>query len=178
MTRPNAERDNLPFTIGILHEDHEIHGFDCGMETLNQYLHKYAWNNAAMNFGVTYVMVQTGSYSVLGYYTLVAGQMVPEETFSGTRRRKLPPHNVPVVRLARLAVDTSAQGKGLGALLLIDALTHALEFSGSIGAYGVEVDAMNESVVPFYQLHGFTVLRDSPLHLFLPMQTIRTSLGH
>jgi GNAT superfamily N-acetyltransferase len=84
---------------------------------------------------------------------------------------------VPVVLLARLAVDASAQGKGLGEGLLLDALQRALDLSAGLGVHAVEVDALDESAAAFYRKYGFTPLLDDPLHLYLPLTTVEQVLG-
>lgn len=79
--------------------------------------------------------------------------------------------------MARLAVDQSAQGQGLGEALLLDALARRLEISEGLGSFAVEVDAIDESARAFYRKSSFVALQDSDLHLFLPFSTIRAVLG-
>lgn len=76
-----------------------------------------------------------------------------------------------------MAVDQSAQGKRLGEGLLLDALQRALDLSVGLGVYAVEVDAIDDDAVKFYQKYGFSPLLDDPLHLYLPIVTIETLLG-
>jgi ribosomal protein S18 acetylase RimI-like enzyme len=78
--------------------------------------------------------------------------------------------------LARLAVDRSAQGQGLGEALLLDALARCLEISEELGSFAIEVDAIDESAKAFYRKYGFVALQDSDLHLFLPFGTVRAVL--
>jgi GNAT superfamily N-acetyltransferase len=159
--------------IEILNDAHDIKEFDCGVESLNRYLHEHARANAGIGFGATYVLLEEGSQRVIGYYTVVAGQVEPK-AFTSKKRREFPPHPVPVIRLARLAVDVTQKGKGLGGVLLADALLRALRFSESIAAHAVEVDAIDDAAKRFYEHHGFIALRDDPRHLYLPIETIRT----
>ncbi len=127
---------------------------------------------------MTYVAVRSETApTVVGYYTLAAGavafsQLPPAAT------KKLPRHPVPVVLLARLAVNRSAQGQGIGAAMLMDALRRALEVSKSLGVHAVEVVAIDEQAAAFYAKYGFERLLNEPRHLFLPLRTIeRTAAG-
>lgn len=86
--------------------------------------------------------------------------------------KKLPKHPVPVVHLGRLAVDQSARGRGLGAILLMDALKRCLEISEKLGLFAVDVKAIDEEAKAFYLKYGCIPLLDDELHLFLPIKTI------
>jgi predicted N-acetyltransferase YhbS len=90
--------------------------------------------------------------------------------------KKLPRHAVPVVLLARLAVARGAQGRGLGGILLRDALLRSLELSESLGIYAVVVDALDDEAVSFYEKFGFLRLTDAEMRLFLPLSTIRAGI--
>jgi predicted N-acetyltransferase YhbS len=87
---------------------------------------------------------------VIGYYTLAAGAVAFEHVPRGGSR-KLPKHPVPVVLLARLAVDRSARGKGLGEALLLDALRRAVHLSANLGVHAVRVDALDDAAAAFYR---------------------------
>ena len=126
--------------------------------------------------GKTFVAVSDGEKRVIGYYTLAAGAVLFEH-LPTEASRKLPKHPVPVILLARLAVDQSVQGKRLGEGLLLDALQRSLDLSGNLGAHAVEVDALGDSAVAFYIKYGFAPLLDNPKHLYLPMATIEKALG-
>ena len=156
------------FTIERLSPAHDRTAFDSGEPALDKYLRHLAGQHDRKGLGRTYVAVEEGQSAVKGYYTITSGavsfEIVPEN---------LPRHPVPVILLARLAVDRSAQGHGLGALLLVHALKKALEVSEHLGVHAVAVDALNDRVRAFYLRYGFTELRDDPLHLFLPLKKIR-----
>ena len=113
---------------------------------------------------------------VSGYYTLAAGSVafphLPRETAA-----RLPRHPVPVVLLARLAVDRSAQGRGLGRTLLVDALQRALGLSASLGVFAVEVLAIDEDAAGFYARFGFAPLLDSPRHMYMPISAIEEAFS-
>lgn len=126
--------------------------------------------------GKTFVAVSGEQKRVLGYYTLAAGA-VAFENIPAETSHKLPRHPVPVILLARLAVDQTAQSKALGQRLLMDALERALSLSGELGVYAVEVDALDEAAAAFYRKYGFVPLVDDPHHLYLPMATVEEVLG-
>lgn len=110
---------------------------------------------------------------VIGYYSLSAGGLdatdLPEEF-----RPRLPRNPIPVVLLGRLAVAKSHQGKGLGAILIADALQRIVQASRVMAVFAVIVDALNDRVAEFYQQFGFIPLPSQPLKLFLPMGSVAT----
>ena len=103
--------------------------------------------------------------------------MVKWKALPKTATRKLPRHPVPVVLLARLAVDRIAQGTRLGEGLLLDALQRALDLSSGLGVHAVEVHALDDRAADFYRKYGFIPLVDDPLHLYLPIVTTEQVLG-
>ena len=126
--------------------------------------------------GKTFVAVLPGEKRVIGYYTLAAGAVAFEHLPTDIAR-KLPRHPVPVVLLARLAVDQSRQGQRLGEGLLLDALQRVLDLSSELGIHAVEVDASDDAAVAFYRKYGFVSLQDDIHHLYLPIATIEKVLG-
>jgi GNAT superfamily N-acetyltransferase len=147
---------------------HERGEFSCGKAPLDAFLRTLVSQYEKRGLGKTFVAVERDHKRVLGYYTLASGA-VPFERLPRKAARKLPKHPVPVVLLARLAVDQSIQGKGLGALLLTDALKRSLDLSRKLGIHAVEVEAEAKA---FYEKVGFIPLLDTPLHLYLPLATI------
>ena len=105
----------MAVTIRRLEEFDEVENFDCGDEPLNNYLKRHAWTNQQkVSIGVTYVAVDESAPStVLGYFTL-ATSGIPRERFPKKFVRGLPPYDLPLILLARLAVDRRFSGKGLG----------------------------------------------------------------
>lgn len=148
--------------------------FDCGVEALNEYLKKFALQNQKKDAARTYVVTDS-SRKILGYYTLVFGSAatddVPERIASGLGR-----YPIPVILLARLAVDQSEKGKGLGGVLMRDALLRALRASDIAGLRAVMVQAKDESAKKFYQKLGFVSAPHNEFHLFLKMSDIKASL--
>jgi GNAT superfamily N-acetyltransferase len=121
--------------------------------------------------GRTFVATQRGQARAAGYYTLAAGSFdlscLPEAV-----RRKLPAHPIPTIHLGRLAVDLSFRMKRLGETLLFHALHQALELSEKLGAFAVDVWAIDDGARAFYEKYGFLPLADNSLHLYLPMKTV------
>ena len=162
--------------IKPLGRDHFREAFSCGKPALDDFIRRLVSQYEKRNLGRTYVAVQPGEKRVCGYYTLASGA-VAFEKFPETSSRKLPKHPVPVVLLARLAVDQAVQGQQLGEALLVDALRRCLELADALGIHAVEVDAIDQQARAFYEKYGFVPLLDNELHLFLPAATIRDGLG-
>lgn len=163
--------DGPGWAIEPIRKDHAREAFDCGIEELNAFIRRYARQNEEHGLSRTFVAVRPGSLRVFGYHTLRSGQ-VEIRDLSPEEVRRFPRYPVPVVHLARLAVDREARGRGLGELLLLDALFKAHEAASVIAAYAVEVEALNEPARLFYLRYGFRELLDDRLHLYLPMKTI------
>jgi predicted N-acetyltransferase YhbS len=117
--------------------------------------------------GRTFVAVEE-TPQVLGYHTIASGSITPESI-----PRSAPQHPIPVILLARLAVDSNLQKAGLGKELLLDALKRASQIAEILGVHAVSLDCLNEGVKPFYLKYGFEELNDSPLHLYMPIKRIR-----
>lgn len=161
--------------IELLKSEHERKGFDCGEETLNRYLQQYASQHQKKNVGRVYVARQIDENEVKGYYTLANASV---EFQSVPRAKGLPKeYPIPVILLARLAIDKSMQGQGLGGVLLIDALKRAVKVSEISATYAVIVDAIDEKAKAFYLRYRFEESLDDELRLFLPMQDIKKALG-
>lgn len=159
-----------------IRREHIRDAFDCGNASLNEFLRRYARQSEDLGVARTFVAVRPGEVVVRGYYTIRTGQVEVQELPQGETKR-FPRYPVPVVHLARLAVDLTARGQGLGELLLLDALEKALAASCSIGAYAVEVIATDEAARSFYLKYGFKELQDDRLHMYLAMSTVESLFG-
>lgn len=127
-------------------------GFSCGEPSLDVFLERYAWQNQTRHhLGVTYIAADDGTRRVLGYFTLAAASIAAD---SATETAPGGYAEIPVLRVARLAVDSRVQGLGIGAELLHAALRIALEESERIGCAAVVVDARPEAA-GFYERFGF-----------------------
>jgi len=159
----------------LLSAEHQVESFDCGSESLTQYLKRFALTNTVAGIARTYVTTLTGGVVVVGYYSLAAGSVekvaVPQRMAKG-----IPAHPVPVILLARLAVDRSFQGKGLGKGLLHDALQRAISAANVIGVRAILVHAKDPTAAAFYAKFGFVPSPTDPLHLMLLMKDLRRSL--
>ncbi len=120
----------------------------------------------------TDVAVRPGSSIVLGY-DAISNHRVDYQDLPADQAKGLPRIDVPVILLGRLAVDRTAQGAGLGSLLLVDVLRRSTLLSEIVGVRAVEVEAVDDAARGFYLKYGFTPLLDDPLHLILPIQVIR-----
>lgn len=151
---------------------HLRNDFSCGNKSLDDFLHHKVSQYEKRNLGRTFVAVRKLEKKVLGYYTLAASSISYSE-FPSASAKKLPKHPVPVALLGRLAVDRSMQRQGLGSSLLIDALKRALILSSGMGIHAIKVEAIDETAKRFYEKNGFIPLSESPMKLFLPLETIR-----
>ena len=163
------------WAIERLSRAHDRSGFDSGNAPLDVFLRTLVRQYEKRNLGRTFVLVRPGSPRVLGYHTLASGS-ISFENLPRTAARKLPGHPAPVVLLARLAVDRSVRGQGLGERLLLDALDRALTLSRSLGVHAVEVHAIDGNARRFYRMYGFVPLRDRDAHLDMPIATIAEAL--
>lgn len=159
-----------------LDRTHRRDQFECGQPSLDEFLRSLVSQYEKRNLGRTYVAVTRGERLVCGYYTLASGAL-GFEVLPAMQARKLPRHPVPVVLIARLAVDRASQGKRLGETLLLDALARTLQLSDKLGIHAVVVDAIDQHAKAFYQKYGFIPLLDRGLHLFLPVDTLRRLYG-
>ncbi|MEX1041871.1 MAG: GNAT family N-acetyltransferase [Pirellulaceae bacterium] len=152
---------------------HDRTGFNCGVESLNGWLHTKITQYEKRGLAKAYVLVgEEGEFSVKGYYAL-SNHSVVFDALPADQAKGLPRSDVPVVLIGRLAVDTTLQGKGCGEFLLIDALRRCQLLATEIGIRAVEVDAIDQRSKDFYLKYGFVSLLDDDRHLFLPMQNIR-----
>jgi GNAT superfamily N-acetyltransferase len=161
-----------PLKIEKLQRSHKIDQFDCGRDALNRFLVRYALQNQQAGASQTYVALADDA--VAGYYTLVVGQVeydaAPERLTKGLAR-----HPVPIMLLARLAVATSWQGKGLGAGMLKDAMQRTLQAADIAGIRAFAVHAKDDDARAFYEHFGFSPLPSDPYHLFRLLKDIRAS---
>jgi GNAT superfamily N-acetyltransferase len=162
----------LKFTFETLNREFDRDSFDCGIESLNDFLKRYALQNLKKNISVsTVAMAEKNPKRILGYYSVSIAQVsfehLPPDVATG-----IPRYPVPALRIGRLAVDRSAQGAGLGGSLLRHALLKALDLSRQVGTCVVLVDAIDESAKQFYIKFGFVPLLDLPLSLVLQIDTI------
>ncbi len=155
--------------------EHEREQFNCGEPALDVFLKTRARKHREQNLSSTFVAVGTGSVAVAGYYTL-AERLIAFDDMPPALVRRLPRHPLPAILLGRFAVDLAHQRKGLGRLLLVDALCTSVAAADLVGVFAVLLDAKNERAKAWYQRHGFTPLPSKPLQLFMPIDAIRKRL--
>jgi predicted N-acetyltransferase YhbS len=159
--------------IEKLERSHAIDAFDCGREALNRFLIRYALQNQQAGASQTYVAL--AEQEIVGYYTLVVGQVEYNEA-PDRLTKGLAHHPVPIMLLARLAVSISWQGKGLGAGLLKDAMLRTLQAADIAGIRAFAVHAKDDEARAFYGHFDFVPSPGDPYHLFRLLKDIRAGL--
>jgi len=160
---------SLSSPIAIVKE-HNVALFDCGVDPLNEYLRQHALQNHQNRSARTYVARRDDR--IVGYYTLANGSVsrdeVPPRVAQGLGR-----YPIPVTLLARLAVDLSEKGKGLGRGLLKDAVLRAYQASDLVGSRAIVTHAKDETAKSFYQRFQFAPSPLNEFHLYLLMKDVR-----
>jgi GNAT superfamily N-acetyltransferase len=154
--------------------EHGTDLFDCGVEPLNGYLKKYALQNHYNGSARTYVA--TRGTEVVGYYTLAYGSVAHAEA-PARIVKGLAQHPVPVMVLARLAVNLQEKGVGLGKGLLKDALLRTIQAADIAGLRAILVHAKDDSAKAFYQKFGFIPSPINEFTLFLLMKDLKKIVG-
>ena len=154
---------------------HDRQSFDCGDAELNTFLHRYARQNHDAGGAKTFLAVSVEGGRILGYYSLgpasVAYERVPDALGKGAGKYELP-----VFRLARLAVDRSLQGQGLGSDLVVAAGRRCLRAAAEVGGAAILIDAKNERVASWYESFGALRLLDTPLSLLLSLKLVASAI--
>jgi GNAT superfamily N-acetyltransferase len=164
-----------------LEEGDEVENFDCGDEPLNNYLKRHAWNNQArISIGVSYVGVdEAAPRTVLGYFTLAMAS-VARDAFPKKYVRGLPPYDLPLILLARLAVDRRFAGRGLGHALISEAFRISLRVADEVGCRCIITDAYRDRT-GWYAKYGFVTIEGAaesgPQRMFLDIRTVRAALA-
>ncbi len=160
------------FRIAPFDPSRDRGSFDCGSAPLNDYLRKQVGQDIRRRITACFVALANDG-RIAGYYTLASASILLSD-LPQALAKKLPRYpSVPAVRMGRLAVDQTFAGTGLGAALLADALHRACR--SEIAAFALVVDAKNETAAAFYRSHGFIAFSESPLTLFLPLDTARAA---
>lgn len=164
--------------IRRLREQDDRSQFGSGDDDLDRFFHRFAGQNQFRHHvGVTYVAVD--AQRIVGFVTVTAGQL-EGDSLPVSLRRKLPGYPLPVLRLARLAVDERARGQGLGKQLLRFVVDLAARMAKDYGCVGIVVDAKRQAI-EFYGKYGFVEVvavegvsdaRPAPTPMFLAMRAI------
>lgn len=153
-----------------LNATHILSEFYCGEAVLDEWIRNRGLKNQSLGAARTFVVCREDSSQVVGFYSLATGS-VTHTVATGSLKRNMP-DPIPVIILARLAVDASFHGKGLGADLLHDAVLRICRVAENIGVRAVMVHALSNSAKQFYLHHGFTpsITQENTLFLRLPVQ--------
>jgi len=143
--------------------------FTSGSEPLDRYFRQQVTQDIRRRVTACFVAMEQSSQCIAGYYTLASASISLVDLPADVAKRLPRYPSVPAVRMGRLAVDQTFQGRGLGGALLADALARALR--AEIAAYALVVDAKDEPAAAFYRHHGFIAFTSQPLTLFLPLAT-------
>ena len=148
--------------------DHQLNTFNCGETSLDEWLKRRALLNQSNGASRTFVVVDE-SQLVMGYYALAAGAVHHQDATRSIRQNM--PDPIPVMVLARLAVDIRTQGMQLGAGLLRDAVDRSLAVAKNIGVRALLVHALHERAKQFYLYFGFQASPVHPLTLMLRLKS-------
>jgi hypothetical protein len=158
-------------------QQHDAKQFDCGKLDMNVFLSRYADKNRKLGLSATWVLIvqsdsEAKKSSIAAYYTLASSTVNREQLPTD---KKLPAYPVPVILLARLAVNRCFQKQGLGEKTLISALRQSVYLTDKgLPALGVVLDVLDDNALRFYQqFEVFQPFTDNPMRLFVPMHVIR-----
>ena len=163
--------------IELLDKKHNRKDFDCGKELLNSYLKNQAGQDVKRKLSACFVLTEKETNNIKGYYTL-SNNSIPLSSFPEYIQKKLPQSYIliPTTLLGRLAIDNKYQGKGIGKILLIDALKRSYEISEKIGSFAVVVDPIDNEAESFYKKYDFIKLPDSE-KMFIATRTLKELFG-
>ena len=148
-------------------------GFDCGVAKLNQYIFRQAGQDVRKHYAALFVAIESATNKVIGYYAL-SNTSINLDAVPPASRKKLPKYKeVTAIRLGRLAVDITAQGQGVGAQLLADAVIRSV-LNVSAWVF-MTVDAKDNNACAFYKKFGFESLLDDARHLYISRQDLVTN---
>ena len=148
----------------LLSSDHSLNDFDCGDPTLNKWLKRYAMLNQQANSARTFVVCK--EKSVIGFYALAVGS-IEHETAGKRIKKGIARHPIPVMILARLAVDLTFQGQRVGSGLLKDAVLRTLAAADLAGIRAIFIHAKDEKARRFYERFDFEPSPIDPMKLML-----------
>jgi len=157
-------------SVTLLESGHDRSQFDCGVEPLNIYLKQYALQNQKK--GIVRNYVTCWAKQIVAYYSLAYGSVAQTDAPPAITKG-IGKYPVPVMILARLAVDLRERGQGLGKALLKNAILRTLQAADIAGLKAIFVQAKDGEGRRFYEKHGFIPSPQDPLHLFFPLDPLR-----
>lgn len=152
--------------------DHDLGKFDCGIAEINDWLQHHAANATGQG---TRTFLLTAAGRVVGYFAIAPHYLDQEEAPRQIARGA--PRQIPAILLAKLALDRTMQGKGLGAELLAAALTTIVGAARRAGGRVVVVDAIDDEAASFYRHHAFLPGPVDPNRLVIKLSTAAKALG-
>jgi GNAT superfamily N-acetyltransferase len=161
---------NADYGITKLSSAHVVTGFDCGRDDLNRFLIRHALANQQIDDSQTYVAPVEGR--VVGFYTLAVGS-VEYDVSAPSLRKGRPTRSIPIMLLARLAVDLRWQGRGIGKTLLKDAMLRTIQAADIAGICAVIVHAKDQRAREFYEHFDFVPSPTDTLQLFVTLKDLR-----
>lgn len=153
------------FRLERLRREHPRHRFHSGQSMVDDWLATKAFQQGVKQLSVTRVLLDEAEL-IAGYYTLATAQVNFRELPAEISKR-LPQRMLPVAVLAWLGVDSEHQGKGLGGLLVAQALRDCWEAGKTFPFVAVILDCLDSSTKGFYQRWDFAELPSDPMRLFL-----------
>lgn len=160
-------------TLLLKQDLHCRDSFCCGVEELDTYLKRYALQDVKRNLTKVFVLTEQIPEEIIGYYTLSPISFSKDE-LSLEMSKKLPRYPIPAILLGRLAVSSPYQKQGIGARLLMDALSRVYQASESnFGIYAVIVDAKDDRACAFYKHFGLIPFPDKPYRLFISLEKLK-----
>jgi ribosomal protein S18 acetylase RimI-like enzyme len=156
--------------IEPLGSHHDRMAFSCGEPALDSYIQRQASQDVRRRVAQVFVAIAEAPEKIAGYYSLSAASFEKDE-LPPTLAKRLPHYPVPAAVLGRLAVDRAQQGRGMGELLLLDAIRRTVRAGAAIAVYAIVVDAKNERAQAFYERYGFRTFATEARRLFLPLAT-------
>lgn len=157
-------------------KSHNRKGFDCGDAGMNMFLERFARQGHEQNAVKTFCAIADEQPDrVLGFYSLAPASL-EHDRVPPAMTRGLARYTVPGFLLARLAVDTSVAGRGLGGQLILAAALRCIRVTEEVGGVLMIIDAKNERAARWYASYGAEALKDRPLTLVVPLATFAVSL--
>ena len=164
------------FDIVSLENLHVKEGFNCGIEELNRYFFQQAGQDVRKHYATLFVAVESATNRIIGFYTLSNTSVKLDDIPFSMREKMAKYYDIPAILLGRLAVDVGAQGIGVGAQLLADAVIRSAR---NISAWVLmTVYAKNDIACSFYKKFGFESLLDDERHLFITRKNLEASFIH
>lgn len=154
---------------------HSLDQFDCGKPALTDWLRRYARMNQGAGMTQTYVVHVDNR--VIGYYSLCPGSIERKSAIPRILKGIAGHSDIPIILLARLAIDINEHGKGLGAAMLKDAFQRAINAAVAIAGRAIIVHAMDEDAVRFYEHFDFAPSPNDDRTLMILMKDVRAMLG-